>query len=145
MSKDKLINLYSKHIKDTQNKELIKSIEIDIGSIPTSVKVSLGIHSSKIHITSFALKHIYDKHLYKHHLANDFTFILNNIRSVVQKPDLVTSNNPSRKGDYCFIKTIESQTIICSIQITNAKLYIVTAFILKDQGYLKGSSLLWKF
>jgi len=145
MSKDELIKLFDKHIKNTKPKQEIKSTEIGLGKISTSVKMSLGIFASKVHITSFSLKHIYDKHKYKHHLIEEFNFVFKNVRSVIQNPDLVTKNKPSRKGDYCFLKTVNQKTILCSVQILNKKLYVVTAFILKDQGYMKGSSIIWKF
>ncbi len=145
MSKDQLTTLFNKHIKNTGHKQKIVITEIDLGKISNSIKSGIGIYSTKVHMTSVALKHIYDKHIYIHNLKEDFYFILKNIRSVVQKPDLVTNNKPMRKGEYCFLKTIESQTIMCALQITNNKIYIVTAFILKDQGYLKGTSIIWKF
>lgn len=95
-------------------------------------------------ISTIALKHIYDKHFFRNNLSDEFIFIIKNLRKVIKNPDLVVSNKPKRKADFCFIKSVKEKTILCTIELVDKKLHVVTAFILKDEGYLKGTKVLWK-
>jgi len=144
MSEDELLKIFNRYISNTKYKQLIRIKELVIGNIPSSTKYSINSHQTKVRISTIALKHIYDKHVFRNELLDEFKFILTNLRKVIQKPDVVVSNKPKRKANFCFIKTIKNKNILCTIEFADKKLYVVTAFILKDQGYLKGTKLLWK-
>ena len=142
--KDELDYLYQKHIFSTKWKEKVYETEITICHIKPLVKKALNIQASKVTLTSKSLKHIYDKHVFKTSLKNDFDFILEHLRTVIQNPNLIKLNKKGRRGDYCFLKTIGKTTIVCTLQKVSGRLFIVTAFLLTDEGYLKEAKTIWK-
>lgn len=144
MSKDELEKLFKRHVLGTKYKDIITIKTIPIGNIPSNVKLALNLHGTRVYMTSISLKHIYDKHTYKTELGNEFKFILTNLHRIIKSPNQVTSNKTGRKGDYCFIKTIVNKKIIVTLQKVDRKLYIVTSFVLKDEGYLSEVKSLWK-
>ncbi len=109
MSKDSVKYFVQKHITNTGYKRYVQDKTINLGNINSQIKSSLNIKSSKIHITSKSLKHIYDKHTYKHNLTSEFEFIVTNLRKTTTKPELITTNKGGRRGSYCFIKRIKKQ------------------------------------
>lgn len=144
MGNDQLQLFTRKHIIKTEYKKYVPEKTIDLGRISGNLKSLLNIKFTKIHISSKSIKHIYDKHVYKHNLPLEFDFIISNLRKVTTKPELVITNKINRRGNYCFIKKISNKNIVCILELEDKKLFVVTAFILKDEGYLKGTTIVWK-
>jgi len=142
--KDDLVYLYQKHVLNTKWREIIYETEITICHVRPLIKKALNIQASKVTLTSKSLKHIYDKHIFKTSLESNFDFILKHLRATIQNPNLIKLNKKGRRGDYCFIKTTEETTIVCTLQKISGKLFVVTAFLLTDEGYLKEAKTVWK-
>jgi len=142
--RDGLVYLYRKHILNTRWKERIYETEITICHIKPPVKIALNIQASKVTLTSISLKHIYDKHIFKTKQKDNFDFIIKHLQTVIKNPDIVKLNKKGRRGDYCFIKEIDKTAVTCTLQKVSGKLFIVTAFILTDKGYLRETKTIWK-
>jgi len=95
--------------------------------------------------------------LYIQKLPKEFDLILQNLQIIVTQPDLIYRNKPGRKGHICCVKKIEKIKFLCSLEEiecyglkgpmgqTENFYSIVSAFLLKDEGYLKKEDLLWSW
>lgn len=97
-----------------------------------------------IFITSWSLKHIYDRHFYDKNAMDDFYLIFNNLPSIVAEPDALYENPPGKRGDFLLIKRIGGKSCLCSMEISEEQkeIAIVSASITGEK-YLKNFTLLW--
>lgn len=149
MKKRDLYNLYKKHIENTEEKAVVVNIKILLCHISNSAKQGSKIDNPKIYITSRAVKHLYDKKP-----AEEFNFIINNLRDLAETPDAIYANKNSKRGSICLLKEINGKSYFCSVEISKTindlgeeieKNHIVTAFRLRDIAYLKDYKLLWSW
>ena len=82
-----------------------------------------------IHISSWSLKHIYDK---RELFCNMF---VNHSYSIINYPDYIYKNRPEKDGDYLFIKKIGNYLLCSVLEFVNNKLFVITVFPIR-KGYL---------
>jgi len=140
-----LRNLFDKHIKRTQEEAIIFEESVLLCHLTKIVKqFLLGIDKidSKVYINTKVLKHLYDKKP-----AEEFDFIVDNLYKIIKYPDNIYKNKDNKRGSFCFIKNIKKEKYFCSIQIEENKkeLFVVTAFRIRKEAYIKNYELLWSW
>jgi len=145
MQKEILKDFFEKHIKGTPYKAIVIDYKIFLCKLTNAVCSGVGIEDSnwKVYITSRALKHLFDKKP-----AEEFFFLIDNLRKIVKYPDKVYENKTSKRGEYCLIKRISNFDYLCSIEVMKsplAEIQIATAFRLRDNDYIKKYTLLWSW
>lgn len=96
-----------------------------------------------VYLTTKALKHIHDRHIYIKSTPEDFEIILENLHSVIKRPDFLYQNKPHQRADFLLVKNIDSQLFLTGIEImNNTEIEIVSAFA-TDADYLKNFNQLW--
>ncbi|HRN70429.1 MAG TPA: hypothetical protein PLS49_04535 [Candidatus Woesebacteria bacterium] len=99
-----LQNLIEKYIEGTKPKQYIKVFNFLISHLTSKVKRSIKIKSSKVYITSKALKHIYDRHCYDKNQNDVFNTIINNLPDIIKNPDIIRNNKEGKKGQLYLLK-----------------------------------------
>jgi len=136
-------NLFSKHIKNTEYGE-----EIDIShtfvctprkEIQTITKGSLR----KVFISTRSLKHIYDRHVFDKKMPRVFYKILNNLVNIISNQDKIYLNSPEKRGDYIFVKEIDNQTYMCTVEIIDDNRLEIVSSCTTGEKYLSKFTLLW--
>lgn len=110
---------------------------------------AINLNNPKIHPTTKMLKHLYDSKP-----AEEYEFILHNLVSIIKYPDKIYENKESKRGQFAFIKTIKDvkylssleTTVITSLEGTTEEMnFVVTAFRIRKENYLKNYKLLWNW
>lgn len=147
MKKMSLSKLHKLYIQGTEEKAPIVLQTTLLCNTTNQVMKSIGLVSAKIHITTKMLKHLYDSKP-----AEEYEFILHNLVSIVRYPDQVYENKDAKRGQFAFVKTIKEHKYFCSLEATQVANddattedmnFVVTAFRMRREGYLKGYKLLW--
>ena len=139
-----LYKLYQQHIKGTPEKDIIKDVTMLLCDLTNEVKTAGHFPSTKVHITSRMLKHLYDSKP-----AEEFEFILENLQEIVKYPDAIYRNKTGKRGEICFIKVINNKRYLCSIEKSkvynsNSRVnFIATAFRIRKESYTKNFELIW--
>lgn len=139
MSQRALNSLFKKFVSRTKEKASIESSTILLCELSKSISNSLNI-SPKVYLTSFSLKHLYDKRT-----AEEFSFLLQNIIEIVKYPDRVLSNYSGKRGNIALVKNVEGNWYFVPLesQTTTGYLFLVTAFRVRDQRYFKHYKPIW--
>lgn len=137
--------LFEKHIKNTKEKEIVTLESVYVCRLTISVLRVLCFDDAKVHVNTRTLKHLYDKKP-----AEEFDFIVCQLHRIVKYPDKIYKNKKSKRGDFIMVKRIEDGNYLCSIEevFENEeikKAYIVTAFRIRDEAYLRKYELLWSW
>lgn len=140
--KEKLIDLYIKHIKGTEQKAIVTQKKIVLCRLTNQVNRVVfdcgGL--SKTYINTLVLKHLYDSKP-----AEEFDFIINNLHKIVKYPDSIYKNKNPKRGDWCFIKKIKNELYLSSLGNENSNLEVATAFRIRKMNYLKSYELIWSW
>lgn len=88
------------------------------------------------------LKHLYDKKP-----AEEFDFMMDHMEMIVQDPDELYRNKDNKTGNFCLVKNIQERRYIVVIetiaqQTDDEAIWIVTAFRIRDEKYLRNYDLL---
>lgn len=103
----------------------------------------------KVYITTKVIKHWYDSKP-----AEEFEAIIKSVEAIVRFPEYIYENKAAKRGELCFVKTVKGIKYFCSIETTNENdpddgkqgmNYVVTAFRLRKEKYLKDYKLLWSW
>lgn len=143
-----LRDLFETCIEHTAPKALISLRRLYLGRVPRPVgKIISQLTNSNnrhIYISTKALKHIYDRHIYDKKIPEDFSLLLNNFIEIIKHPDCIYRNPLGKRGDFLFAKEIGRRTFIIIVEIAREKncIEIVSAFN-TGKKYLKEYSLLW--
>lgn len=146
MKKEILKKLYEHYIKGTPEKSLIVEKTVSLCSLAKSASVGLRKFECKMYVKAYintkSLKHIYDKKT-----AEEFDFIIANLHTMIKYPDYIYRNKNPKRGDFCFVKTIKKEQYLCSLELDKLKnkLFVVTAFKLRKENYIKNYELLWNW
>lgn len=140
-----LPELFEQHIKDTPAGVLVPAKTVFLCNLTNVVREDVGFSSGKIYVTSRMVKHLYDRKS-----AEEFHFLINNIHTIVKYPDRIYKNKDSKRGDYCFFKSLKGNPYLCSVEIVSSEdtleeNYVATAFRLRKDSYLKSYELLWSW
>jgi hypothetical protein len=141
--KEVLKNLYKQHIKGTASKAVVNEITASICRVTNTVGRCVNNHvvcGHKVHITTRALKHLYDKKP-----AEEFDFIVDNLHKVVKYPDNIYKNKNPKRGNLCFTKTLNGNIYFCSLEVSEEEMYVVTCFRIRKESYLNDYELLWSW
>lgn len=140
-----LKKLFEKHIKGTSEGSIIFEEVVLLCHITKIVEdflTSEGRLDSNVYIGTRVLKHLYDKRP-----AEEFDFILKNLHKIVMYPDDIYTNKGNKRGSYCFVKNMKESQYLCPIEMDENKkeLFVVTAFRIRKDNYLKDYKLLWSW
>ena len=153
MDSKSLVDLYVAYIRGTPDKTLVVLLNIFLCNITKLTSRVIGVTPTKVHITTKVVKHIHDRHVYdKIVQESEVALILQNLEKVVRYPNHIYNNKPGKTADYLFVKKIKLERVVVLLQIGELEgadgdkeeiLYVVSSFVLRDEGYLKGLTLLW--
>ncbi|MBN2854582.1 hypothetical protein JXK06_03585 [Patescibacteria group bacterium] len=146
MTKKKAVveDLFEKYVKGTKEKELVILESAYICRLTYAVFDALGFNDYKVYVNTKALKHLYDKKP-----AEEFYYIVKNLYKFIKYPDWIYKNRTSKRGEFCLVKEIHDFKYLCSLEFCEdeleGKIYVVTAFRIRDEAYLKKYELLWSW
>ncbi len=141
----KTMDIYRKHIKGTYRKDLVPDIEMCLCNIKTSIRKKLTVDSAKVFLTARALKHIYDRIYLDANKPDDFALVIQNLHKIIGYPDKVCRNKKGRRGEFVFLKGVNTQIFLSTLEKNNqGSLYVVTGFIPKE-SYYKNLEEIWHF
>jgi hypothetical protein len=144
-----LVQFHKRHIFGTAPKIPVKD-KVMLLSILTKSVTSTTIfpeNLSKIYITTFTLKHMYDKRP-----AGEYDFIIRNLIYIAKYPSRIYKNHPGKRGHWLLTKNFGGTLYVCSIELINldpndgegTRLCVVSSFK-TDLNYLKKYELLWSW
>lgn len=134
-----LSDLVIKHIKDTPPKSIVHDETVFLCQMTKVVMRQLKLEDGSIYINTKILKHLYDKKP-----AEEFDFIINNLHTIAKYPDCIYKNKGGKRGEICFTKKLKDKNYICSLEI-DEQIFIVTAFRVRDEKYMKNYESLWSW
>jgi len=164
MRKEILQEFFEKYIKGSPEKAVVADCKIFLCRLTNAVCLGIGVDKivGRVYVTSRALKHLFDKKP-----AEEFFFLIDNLRKIVKYPDQIYKNKTSKRGEYCLVKMIGGSDYFCSIEIVKfppavfglselgtskydengetEEIQIATAFRLRDNNYIKTYTLLWSW
>lgn len=142
-----VVKLWKQHIRGSREKEIVKDVTILVCLLTKKVQEACDFPTSKIHLNTRVLKHLYDKKP-----AEEFEFVIHNLDKLLRYPDQVYKNKTGKRGSLCFVKKLSGHKYFCSIETTEEldgtnmqMICIVTAFRLRKEDYLEGYELLWSW
>jgi hypothetical protein len=128
--KMKLISYYYDEVEGTYEHQRIKRKEFLIGRIYLD-EINYGIY-----ISSWALKHIYDRR------PLVCKFFINHSYSLVSSPDSIYLNKAGKNGKYIFISCCEDIGKLCVVlDLVSNKLCVLTAYPVSNR-YLDSMKLI---
>jgi hypothetical protein len=105
------LDLYNKYIKDTEYRARIPFHK-------TLVCYSkVNGHSIPVTISTWSLKHMYDRHIFDKETHLIFNTLLKNIPLIITKPDEIRNNDSTKRGNLLFIRKIRKQKYYLSVEI----------------------------
>lgn len=138
-----VIRLFQKYVRNTKKKALVNSAKTLLCYLPVNLIPVFGSVHRNASINTRVLKHLYDKRP-----AQEFDFMLEHLKTVLKYPTHVYKNKQGKRGQYCFIKSINGTICLCSIELCNKAdhkpQWEVVTFFTITQEYLNGYELLWK-
>lgn len=149
MNSVSLIKLHNLYVKGTEEKSPVVVKTTLLCNLTNVVTKVLNPTSSKIHVTTIMLKHLYDTKP-----AEEYEFILHHLVSIVKYPEYIYENKSGKRGQFAFTKRIKDNLYFCSIEVTQVATleessedmnFIVTAFRLRKENYLRDYKLLWNW
>lgn len=82
-----------------------------IGHLTNEVSTVIAAQTTRIHIRSIALKHIYEKRN-----AYEYDVLINNISTIIKFPDSLYENDDAKKADFILVKQIDGALYACVIK-----------------------------
>ena len=143
-----LREFFKKYIEGTPEKAIVPDRKMFLCCLSNAVTKGLIIDNSikNVYITSRCIKHLFDKKP-----AEEFLFIIRHLYEIVKYPDKIYKNKTTKRGEFCFLKKIEKEEYLCSLEIVRIsvaileEIQIATAFRLRDEKYLKNYTILWNW
>lgn len=151
MERLSLVKLYKKFIKGTSEKSPVLEVCVHLCTLTNAVRNAIGFKCQKVYITTKIVKHLYDAKP-----AEEFEFLLRHISTIAKYPDHIYENKKSKRGNYCFVKQINKDLYVCSIEESGDRdpdegsdgmIYVVTGFRLRKgkESYLNNLKLIWSW
>lgn len=134
-----LSDLVDKYIRDTVSKSIVHDETVFLCQMTKVVMRQLKLEDGSVYINTRALKHLYDKKP-----AEEFDFLICNLHTIAKYPDCIYKNKDSKRGEICFTKKLKDSNYICSLEISE-QVFIVTAFRIRDEKYMKNYESLWSW
>ena len=141
-------DIFNEYVKNSKEKAIVVNKKVFLCNLTNCVFREMYFPSNKTYITTRAIKHMFDKKP-----AEEFIFLIENIHKIIKYPDKIYKNKNSKRGSFCFVKSIEKDDYICCIEITEEvvneinteEIQIVTSFRIRKQNYLDNYKLLWSW
>lgn len=144
-----LVRLHNLYIKGSEEKAPVVIKTTLLCNLTKAVMKVLNVITPKIHVTTIMLKHLYDTKP-----AEEYEFILHNLISIVRYPEHIYENKSGKRGQFSFTKRVKDHLYFCSIETTQTTSpdgsveemnFVVTAFRVRKENYLKDYKLLWSW
>jgi len=98
-------DLHQKYIANTALNALVQNVSVFLCNLTYKVTKEAGLQGyHKVYISTRVLKHSYNKRP-----AFEYDLIINEIHKIVKYPDKIYKNKESKRGDYCFVKTVKNE------------------------------------
>ena len=130
-------NFHNTYIKFSLLNDFVPDFFLKISKIRQN-QTKLEGFVRKIYLSTRALKHLYDKRP-----AEEYDSILRFVITTLSAPDYIYKNKDSKRGDVCFVKEIQKNSYLVSVEECDGNPYFVTMFRVRKKSYLKNYSLLW--
>lgn len=135
--------LHRKYVKGTAPKALVAEITIFICRLTATVYRSTEYSTDSVYINTRVLKHLYDKRP-----AEEYEFLVENLRKIIKYPDRVYQNKLGKRGNLCFAKKIGAEQYFCPLEYAHEedkqRILVVTGFRVDDK-YLEKYELSWSW
>jgi len=142
-------HFYKFYIKGTSHKEQVTSKVDFLCTIKPSLKHVLATYSpcteQKVFLSTIPLKHIYDRHIFDKKNPKEFQVVLNNLTKIIRYPDEVRRNLKSKRGDFLFVKEIDGQLYLVSLEVGLEGTMQVVSSYATGEKYIKKFTLLWSW
>jgi len=142
-----ILNLHNEYIKDTLKGAIVQDMKVFLCDLTYTVLKGINSPVRKVYIGTKALKHNYDKRP-----AVEYDFLINNLHQIIKYPQIVYENKPSKRGSYCFVKSLDDVNWLCSLELVEdnqnnlaTQIEIVTFFRVPKEKYLDTYTLLWSW
>ena len=137
--------LYDTCIKGTLKKAPIKLVSILLCRLNKQIRAVFNSNIIAVHINTRVIKHIYDKRP-----AEECYFCINNVRQTLKSPHQIYRNKSEKRGNYCFVKSIQGNRCFVSIEegLNNENsqpVFEVATIFRTTETYLKSYELLWEW
>jgi len=138
-----LSDFHEKYIKGTIKASVVEDKVLYLIDLATEI-IDVGLfRSAYMYITTRSLKHMYDKRT-----AEEYDYLLINIPEIIRSPDVIYSNGPDKRANFCFVKEIDGLLYLCAIEKKVeggiSENFVVTGFrITKTKNYFKNYSPIW--
>jgi hypothetical protein len=138
-------SLAEKYIRGTEKKSIVRFVTAFLCHLTPTVIKGAVLPCTKIYINTRVIKHAYDKRT-----AEEFDFLIKNLYKIVKYPNFIYKNKSGKRGEYCFVKEINNEKYLCSIQFNHQNeailmAYDIVTFFRTDDAYLKNYELLWEW
>ena len=120
--KKRLFDISKEYIINTTPKAGIRKIDIPVGILSEKSAKLCGIENRTVYVTTWVLKHIYDKHF------KIYDLVIKKLYVIISSPDTIYLNKRMRRGEYLFYKFINETNILLVLQELNKKWFVVTVF-----------------
>ena len=139
-----VVSLYKKYVRGTDRKAIVQMVIVLLCHLTAAVAKGVGTECTKVYINSRVVKHIYDKRP-----AQEFDFLISQAEHIVKYPDYIYKNKSGKRGSFCFVKKVNNELWIVSIEIIQQKEIEshceVVTFFRTNPEYLESFELLWKW
>lgn len=141
-AREKLWKIHESKIRRTKPDAPIFAMKIRLTKITRKPRQTMGCAQKKIYIHTRAIKHLYDKKP-----AEEFDFLIDHLATIVRSPDFLYRNKYNKTGNFCIIKEIDGYRYLIVIEVKakqtlKEEIWIVTAFRIRDDKYLRTYDLL---
>ena len=140
---------YHTHIKGTGDRLPITVVKDMLCKIKPSIMAVINNHAAcpekYVLLSTKSLKHIYYRHIYDKKSPDIFKVILSHLTDIIKRPDEVRRNMESKRGDFLFVKTIDSRIYYVSIEVIPGGNAEVVSASATDINYIKKFTLLWSW
>lgn len=139
----RLKKLHELYIENTKQKAFVTEVEVVLCTLTYAVFKGLKLPQStsiKVYTNTKILKHLYDKKP-----AEEYDSILKNSYLVVKYPNKVYQNRDGKRGDFLFLKQLDNEVWLSSIENKNDVFSMVTCFRMRKESYLDSYKLIWSW
>lgn len=134
-------DLHQKYIANTSKGALVQDMSVFLCNLTYAVVKGVSLQGyHKVYISTRVLKHSYDKRP-----AFEYDLIINGIHKIVKYPDKIYRNKQEKRGDYCFVKTVNNEKCLCVVEKGEQCLEVVTFYRIPKEKYLNSFSLVWSW
>lgn len=141
--------LHKDYVRNTSKKAIVQMVNVLLCHLTAAVVKGVPLSCNRVYLNTRVLKHVYDKRP-----AEEYDFLIRNIKNIIRYPDKVYRNKTGKRGDFCFVKDLKNSKVFVSLEpiianISNEKIVthceIVTFFRVTNDSYLANYELLWEW